>query len=334
MDPLLEVTRGGLVESLHRGAVAAVTPDGRLVTSVGGVDRVCFLRSAAKPHQVLPFVASGGADRVGVNEAEIALMAGSHGGETCHTEAVERILARVGLTMDALGCGAHAPYNENARRALAGSEPCALHNNCSGKHAGMLAAAVSAGHPTAGYLDPDHPVQRAILAAVSRFSDVPQGEIGVGVDGCSAPIFALPIRAQALMFARLVNPPEALGADDAAAAHRIAKAMVTHPEMVAATEGRIDTDLMRAAEGRLVAKAGAEGVYALGIFPCREYPDGLGVALKIEDGDPAGRARDPIVVEIVRQLLGLELEAYARREIRNRAGALVGELRPVFTLAS
>ena len=331
MEPLLEVTRGEIVESLHRGAIAAVAPDGRLVASVGDVERVCFLRSAAKPHQALPLVASGGADRLGVTDEEIALMAGSHGGERLHTDAVLRLLARAGLSETALGCGAHAPYNEAARLALGSAEPCALHNNCSGKHAGMLAAAVAAGLPASGYLEIDHPIQRAILRTIARFSGVDEGEIGVGVDGCSAPIFAVPVRAQALMFARLVNPT-GLGADDARAARRIARAMATHPEMVAATEGRIDTDLMRAAAGRLVAKAGAEGVYCIGIFPCEAYPDGLGVALKIEDGDPAGRARDPVVAEIVRQLLGLELAAYAKRVIVNRRGAAVGALRPVFDL--
>ena len=331
MEPLLEVTRGNIVESLHRGAIAAVTPEGHLVASVGDVERICFLRSAAKPHQVLPFIASGGADRLGVTEAEIALMAGSHSGQRIHTDAVEQLLARVGLSEAALGCGSHAPFDDATRRALGDRAPGALHNNCSGKHTGMLAAAVDAGHPIATYLEPEHPVQRTILAAVSRFSGVAEDRIETGTDGCSAPIFAVSVRAQALMFARLVNPV-GLGEDDARAARRISAAMVAHPEMVAATEGRLDTDLMRAGAGRLVAEAGAEGVYAMGIFPSKEYPDGLGVALKIEDGDPAGRARDPIVAEIVSQLLGLELALYARREIANRSGTVVGGLRPVFSL--
>jgi L-asparaginase II len=331
MEPLLEVTRGNIVESLHRGAVAVVTPRGRLLASVGDVERICFLRSAAKPLQVLPFVASGGAERLGVTEAEIALMAGSHGGEAMHTNTVEHLLARVGLTEAALCCGSHAPFDEAARRALGDRAPRALHNNCSGKHAGMLAAAVDAGHSVTGYLEPEHFVQRAILSAVSRFSDVAEEKIETGIDGCSAPIFALSVRAQALMFARLVNPV-GLGEDDARAARRISAAMVAHPEMVAATEGRIDTDLMRAGSGQLLAKAGAEGVYAMGIFPSKAYPDGVGVALKIEDGDPAGRARDPIVAEIVSQLLGLELALYAKQEITNRSGTVVGTLRPVFSL--
>jgi L-asparaginase II len=195
----------------------------------------------------------------------------------------------------------------------------------------MLAAAAEAGLPVDSYVDPAHPVQRAILGVVSRFSGVPEAEIPVGVDGCSAPIFALPVRAQALMYARLVAP-DGLSPEETAGARRVAAAMVAHPEMVAATVGRLDTDLMRAAPGRVIAKAGAEGVHCLGIFPCPDYPEGLGVALKIYDGDPSSRARNPVVAEIVRQLLGVELPAYAAGPLRNHRGTTVGVLKTVFDL--
>lgn len=332
MEPLLEVTRGGIVESLHRGAIAVVTPRGQVVAAVGDVEVVSFTRSAAKPLQALPFVASGGVDRIGLAEAEIALMTGSHGGETIHTEAAASILARVGLDERALQCGAHPPLDDVARRALGDTAPTQLHNNCSGKHSGMLAAAVDGGHPVDTYLAPDNPIQIAILRTIARFSGVPESEIGIGTDGCSAPNFALPVRAQALMIARLVNPI-GFGEAEAAAARRIAAAMSAHPEMVAATRKRLDTDLMRAANGALVAKVGAEGVELIGIRPDERYPEGLGVALKIEDGDPAGRARDRIVAEIVRQLVGLTLDAYATTDNVNHRGIVVGQLRPTFRLS-
>lgn len=331
MEPLLEVRRGPIVESLHRGAIALVDPSGRLLASVGDVEFVCYPRSSAKPHQAIPLVASGGADAFGMDDREIAIIAGSHGGEKIHTDTVRGILERLGSDEGALACGAHMPYDDRARRELGDRPPTAIHNNCSGKHAGMLAAALSGGHSTEDYVDPNHPVQQAILGVISRFSGIAEGEIHIGIDGCSAPIFALSVRAQALMFARLANP---VGLDEAEAraARRITAAMTKHPEMIGATEGRVDTDLMRAAGGRAIAKSGAEGVECLGIFPCDEFPDGAGVAMKIEDGDAGSRARDLAFAEIVLQLLGIELSEYLKTEMTNRRGDVVGEKRTLFRL--
>ena len=224
---------------------------------------VSYLRSSAKPFQLLPLVESGAADRFGFTDAELAVMAGSHSGEPRHVAAVQSILNKIGLSEEALQCGVHAPFNADSAKALraAGREPTALYNNCSGKHSGMLAQAVDRGLSTHDYLDPQHPVQITIRQRLAELGGITFDEIGVGVDGCSAPCFAMPLRAAALAFARLAEARES-------GLHRVARVMMDYPEMVAG-EGRLDTDLMRAVPGRVVSKGGAEGYHGMGVIRCQ-----------------------------------------------------------------
>ncbi|MDX6383926.1 MAG: hypothetical protein QOK48_1499, partial [Blastocatellia bacterium] len=215
--------------------------------------------------------------------------------------------------------------------------PNVLQNNCSGKHAGMLALALHLGAPTESYDEMSNPVQQAIAQTVSRFSDIPLDQIAFGVDGCAAPVFGVPVQSMALMYARLVAPRVTFDDPTRAASRRIIKAMIDFPEMIGGTKDRLDTELIKAGAGRLISKIGAEGVYTVGVLPCAEWPDGLGLALKIEDGDDH-RARPPAVIEALRQLNVLadtELKAlasYAPTIIRNRRGDRVGEARAAFKL--
>ena len=326
---LVEVTRSGRVESEHRGAIAVVDADGKLIAQTGDIHLVSYLRSSAKPFQLLPLVESGGADRFKFTDAELAVMAGSHSGEPRHVAAVQSILSKIGLSEDALQCGVHAPFNVDAARALraAGREPTAVHNNCSGKHSGMLAQAVDRGLSTHDYTDPDHPVQTTIRQRLAELGGITFDEIGIGVDGCSVPCFALPLRAAALAFARLAQ-----GREDGLS--RVARVMMTYPEMVAG-EGRLDTDLMRAVPGRVVSKGGAEGYHGMGVI----QPDGtvLGIAIKIGDGD-GRRGGHPVVIETLRQLGMLDAEvlvalhSYHTWPITNHRGLEVGEVRANFSL--
>jgi L-asparaginase II len=326
---LVEVTRGGRMESEHRGAIAVVDAAGKLIAHVGDVQLASYLRSSAKPFQLLPLVERGGADRFGLTSAELAVIAGSHSGETHHVAAVQAILNKIGLREDALQCGIHIPFNAAAAKALRteGYEPSILHNNCSGKHAGMLAQAVDRGLSTHDYLDPQHPVQVTIRQRFAELSGLTFDQIGVGVDGCSAPCFAMPLRAAALAFARLAG-----ARDDGLS--RVARAMLDHPEMVAG-EGRIDTDLMRAVPGRLVSKGGAEGYHGMGLI----RPDGSawGIAIKIADGD-GKRGGHPAIIEVLRQLGVLDdaalaqLQSYHTWPVTNHRGLEVGEVRANFKL--
>jgi L-asparaginase II len=341
VEPLVAVTRGPLVESWHMGALAVVDVSGRVVFSLGDPGLVTFVRSSAKPLQAIALVESGAADHFGLTAAEIAVTTGSHNGEDFHTAAVSSILSKIGLGPAALACGVHAPlHRPTARRLLeAGEKPMALHNNCSGKHAGMLALAQHLGATPEGYYHPDHPVQQLIRQTMAEMTDLAPEAIALGVDGCGVPVFGLPLANFALAYARLADP-RGLPAARQAACERIVRAMQAHPEMVGGTE-RLDTDLMRATRPRLIAKGGAEGYYATGLLPdaAAGRPIGYGLALKVADGDVDGRARPVIVIETLRQLGVLgdgELAALARyrhAEVRNHRGEVVGEVRPVFQLA-
>jgi L-asparaginase II len=338
-ESLVEVTRGGITESRHRGHIVAVNPDGTIAAYLGTPETVTYLRSSAKPHQAIPLVASGAADRFGFNEKELALACASHSGEAIHTELAASMLKKIGLGPEALKCGIHEPFNQEVARRLRekGEEPNVLQNNCSGKHAGMLALALHLGAPTETYDEPTSPVQLAIGKTVSDFSEIPIEDIAVGVDGCGVPVFGITVRAMALMYARLVSPPAVFDDKTSSACARIVSAMTAYPELIGGTSDRLDTEIMRAAKGRLVSKVGAEGVYTLGVLPCEDWPRGLGLALKIEDGDDH-RARPTVVIESLRQLGILadeSLEAVARYAffaVRNRRGEVVGEVSPEFKL--
>lgn len=338
-EPLVEVKRGGITESRHRGHIVAVDPDGQILAYLGARETVTYLRSSAKPHQAIPLITSGAADRFGFNDKEIALACASHSGEPIHTEVAASMLRKIGLTPDALKCGVHEPFSpEVARQQLESREqPNVLQNNCSGKHAGMLALALHLGAPTETYDRPENPVQRTIGDVVSAFSDIAIEDVAVGTDGCGVPVFGITVKAMALMYARLVSPPPNFDQRTKDACARIVSAMTTYPELIGGVADRLDTEIMRAAPGRLVSKVGAEGVYTVGVLPSDEWPRGFGLALKIEDGDDH-RARPTVVIESLRQLGVLQDETlepvarYAFFPVRNRRGEVVGEVTPEFAL--
>jgi L-asparaginase II len=249
------------------------------------------------------------------------------------------MLRKIGLGPDALKCGTHEPFSSEVARRLRdqNEQPNVLQNNCSGKHAGMLALAKYLGAPTETYDSPENPVQLAIGRVVAEFAGVAVEDLSVGIDGCGVPVFGITVKAMALAYARLVAPPEGLNEPTRSACQRIVRVMSAYPELIGGTTERLDTEIMRAAPGRLVSKVGAEGVYTAGVVPSREWPLGLGLALKIEDGDDH-RARPTVVIEALRQLGVLRdesLEAVARYAffpVRNRRGEVVGEIRASFAL--
>jgi L-asparaginase II len=338
-EPLVEVTRGGITESRHRGHIVAVDPEGNIVAHLGAPETVTYLRSSAKPHQAIPLIASGAADKFGFNEQEIALACASHSGEPIHTEVAASMLQKIGLSAEALKCGTHEPFSQEVSLRLreTGVAPNALQNNCSGKHAGMLALAVHLGAPTDTYDQASHPVQLAIGHNVAQFSGVPLEDIAVAVDGCGVPVFGITVKAMALMYARLISPPVEFDDKIKTACRRVVSAMSKYPELIGGSSDRLDTEIMRAAKGRLVSKVGAEGVYTVGVLPSEQWPRGFGLALKIEDGDDH-RARPTVVIESLRQLGILadeSLEAVARYAffpVRNKRGEVVGEVSAEFEL--
>ena len=338
--PLVEVRRGSITESRHRGHIIAVDGDGRTVALLGEPEKlVTYLRSSCKPHQAIPLVASGAADRFDFTPKEIAIACASHSGEPVHVETVRGMLDKIGLDASALKCGVHEPFSAEATQKLreTGEKPGVLQNNCSGKHTGMLALALHLGAPTETYDQPGNPVQLMVGRTVAQFSDVAEEDLAVGVDGCGVPVFGVTVRAMALMYARLVAPPEEFDENTRRTCLRIVEAMIEHPEMVGGTVDRLDTEMMRAAEGRLISKVGAEGVYTVGVLPSAEWPRGLGLALKVEDGEDR-RARPTIVIESLRQLGVLDtaaqeaLKPYSTFPVRNNRGETVGEVQPEFEL--
>jgi len=286
-------------------------------------------------------VLSKAVDRFGFTEAELALACGSHCGEPIHVQAAESMLKKVGLDRSALKCGKHEPFNLEAAEALRRQdrEPDVLQNNCSGKHIAMLAMALHSGAPIETYDQPNNPVQLEIANVVAQFSGFDTTHLIIGTDGCGAPVFAMPVQAMALMYARLVAPPTEIDEELRDGCARIVNAMTRYPEMVGGTVDRLDTMLMQVAAGSLVSKIGAEGVYTVGVSPSTQWPRGLGLAIKIEDGDDR-RARPIVVLEALRQLEILnetDLERFASLRnpgIRNLRGELVGEVRAEFAIRS
>ena len=320
-------------------AIAAVDGEGNLVAGLGEPETATYLRSSAKPHQAVPLVAAGAADHFGFDEAEIAIACGSHSGEDVHAETVAGMLKKIGLDESFLKCGVHEPFDRATAERLraCGEQPGILRNNCSGKHAGMLALALHLGAPPETYDHPDSAVQQAILRAVSQFSGLPVEALAVGVDGCGVPVFGMPVRAMALMYVRLVIPPNEFDDATRSACERIVAAMTARPELVGGTIERFDTEVMRALGGRAISKIGAEGIYTAGVRPCAEWPCGLGLAFKIEDGEDR-RARSTVAIKSLRQLGVLDenareaLAPYASFPIKNHRGDIVGEISPSFEL--
>lgn len=321
MSAVVTVSRGGRVESRHRVHVAVADAEGRPVRWAGDRDFPTFMRSAAKPFQALPLVEDGVADALGFDARELALCCASHSGQPEHVEGVRAILRRIGLDEDALECGAHPPLLESeARRGIAeGRPPTAIHNNCSGKHAGMLALARHHGWAPAGYRLPGHPVQRRMEEEIERWTELTEDRIGRGVDGCGVVCFSVPLARMAGAFARFTT---AAGRGDPAA--RIVAAMTAHPAMVAGT-GRLDTALMDRAGDRVFSKTGAEGVHGAGL-----RARGWGVALKVEDG--ARRASDAALVAVLESLGVLStadveaLREFGGPDLRNTRDEEVGRV--------
>jgi L-asparaginase II len=342
MNPILvEVLRGDAVESRHRGALAVLDADGATVAALGDIERPIFARSAVKLLQALPLVESGAADRLALSDEELAIACASHNGEPEHTAVAARMLAKVGLDADALECGAHWPGLDTATRALAaqGREPTALHNNCSGKHAGFLCLACALhggpGGPdlrqyVRGYVAPDHPVMREVTASLQATTGFDLAHAARGTDGCSIPTFGIPLRHLAHAFAR-TGTGTGLREGQARAAKRLRQAVARAPFMVAGT-GRFDTKVMQRLGERVFCKVGAEGVF------CAALPQrGLGVAIKIDDGNNA-RAAEVAMAAVIEAFVALDdgdatlMHTLSHPRLVNWNGIEVGGLRPAEAL--
>lgn len=324
---LVEVTRGDMVESRHRGAACVVDAEGKVQLAVGDVEATVYPRSAVKPIQALPLLESGAAEAFGLTDAEIALACASHAGERRHVGVAAAWLEKIGCTPADLECGAHPPLSESAARALAreGEKPGALHNNCSGKHTGFLTVARHLGVPTLGYIGPDHPVQERVLKVLEEMTGLDLARAPRGIDGCGIPVIGLPLSRLALGMARLADPAGQPEARQHAIA-RIRRAVAAEPELIDG-RGRFASEIMATTAPRALLKGGAEGVY------CAVLPEaGLGAALKVDDG--AARGAQAAMGRLLRRLGVLadpeaeRLRAWLEPAVRNWAGREVGRVRP------
>ena len=328
---LVEVMRGQLVESQHRGALCVVDADGGSVLALGDVECRVFPRSAVKALQALPLLESGIADRYGLTDEEIALACASHSGEPRHVKTAAAMLAKAGRDETCLECGAHWPLGEIASRALAADrkEPTPLHNNCSGKHAGFICLACGLNEDPKGYIKPEHRVQRIVRASLEDFTGASHTPDVAGIDGCSIPTYAIPLPALAFGFAKF-GTGNGISPGCANAAKRIRRAAAAHPFMVSGT-GRFDTVVMEALGDRAFVKAGAEGVH------CAALPElGLGIALKADEG--TGRAAQAMMANTLLRFLPIEgperavIEALAHPVLKNWNGIEVGAIKPTDAL--
>ncbi len=338
--PLVEVTRGEIVESIHFGAFIVVDSHGKVLASEGNPSLMTYPRSAMKPFQALPFIERGGAAAFSLTDQEVAILCASHSGTDLHKSVLEGMHAKIGLSEDDLACGVHWPGDSATRDAMkrAGQEPTPFRHNCSGKHTGMLAHAVLRGLDKEGYLDPGHPVQVTIRETLAEMVGMAPDEMPLGRDGCSAPVYGIPLQHMAQGVAKLADPV-GLAEGRAAACRAITAAMRAHPVMVAGP-GKFDTDLMTAAKGKLFCKGGAEGYQIIGVLPgvVSEDAPGLGIAIKISDGDDGGRARESVSLTLLEALGVLDeaelaaLADYGNQPVKNWRGFEVGEVRPAFSL--
>lgn len=348
--PLLEVTRGEIVESVHYGSIAVVDSNGKLIASYGDPHKVAFLRSSAKPFQALPFVERGGVEYFKFTPRELSLSCASHEGSDMHVQAVSQLQAKVGIEENNLQCGTHMPGDVAELKSLIvhDQKPRTNHNNCSGKHTAMLAHAKMRGLPLESYLAIHHPIQQDILASFAEMCGIAVDQVQLGTDGCSAPNFAVPLYNAALGFARLCDP-HTLADTRASACRKITAAMTAFPEMVSGY-GEFDEQLMKAGNGRVVCKRGAEGYQIIGLLPGVLNGDapGVGIAIKVSDGDASrlgsglestNRVRPAVTLEILHQLGVLTSEqekalaAFGpEKSITNHRGIVTGKSYPVFQL--
>ncbi|MCW3490520.1 asparaginase [Dethiobacter alkaliphilus] len=324
---LAHVTRGGAVECIHRGDLVVTDTEGKIVYSIGDPQKHTYWRSAAKPFQVIPLVEAEGMKRFDFSGRELALMTSSHGGEETHVAAVQGILDKIGLTADALECGAAPPmYRRAANKILKeGGSFSVLTNACSGKHAAILALAKIRDYPVEGYSQPIHPAQHEVLRAVADLAGLMPKDLTIGIDGCGFPVFGLPIYNMAIAYAHLANPHR-FPQSRRSALEIIARAMTDHPHYVAGTN-RLDTALMEATGGRILAKVGSEGVYSVSITD-----QGLSLTLKIEDG--SSRPFGPVIIEALKKLNALtttELETlhpHHQVYLQNHRKQTIGQIIP------
>ena len=339
-QPLVEVIRGTIVESVHFGALVIVDAGGQVLAAWGDPQSVTYLRSSAKPFQALPFVEMGGVEKYGLTDKELAVMCASHIGTDEHVATVLGMQKKFGVSEKDLLCGTHTPGDETTAQALLmrGEKPTPNRHNCSGKHSGMLGHAMLRHLPIEDYVNPGHPIQQTILQAFAEMNSILPEEVVVGIDGCSAPNFAVPLFNAALAFARLADP-SVLSPRRAQALRHIFSAMSSNPTMIAG-QGRFDTALMEAAGGNIVSKGGAEGYEAMALAPglLGKGMAGVGVVFKVSDGDAADRVRPLVALEILRQLGAVteeqanRLAQYWPRPLYNFRNLEVGSIRPCFIL--
>ncbi len=322
---LVEVFRGGVLESFHRGSICVVNEEGEIVFQLGNPQQICYPRSAMKFVQAIPLIAMGGVEKFGFTEEEIAIFCGSHNGESRHLEVVRSILHKIGSTEQDLNCGAQYPTHKKDADQLVRTDtkPSAVHNNCSGKHAGMLALCKLLGHSTTDYLAPKHPIQLLILEYVSKFYAYPIEKMVCALDGCSAPVYSIPVYNQALCFMNLVNPVN-FGENEQVACKTLMAALGKYPFMVAGSK-RYCTDLMELCAPQIIGKTGAEGVFCMG-FPEQK----LGVCIKIDDGKMLPQYN---VAQAMVEASGLfskehliTLHHYATEELKNFNKLYTGEI--------
>ena len=348
MQPILELTRGGIVESTHYGSIAIADSNGKLLYSHGDPYAVAFLRSSAKPFQALPFIERGGAEHFNYETKEIAITCASHETSQMHLDTIKALQAKIGIEERYLQCGPHLPGDaDNLRKAIKENiVPTPNFNNCSGKHTSMLAHAKMRGLLLENYLANDHPIQQDILATLSEMCAIEKEKIWLGIDGCSAPNFAMPLFHAALGMARMCDPRHLPDARRSAC-NKIASAMTAHPEMIS-NFGEFDCELMKVGAGKVVTKRGAEGFQIIGLTPGVHGELGVGIAFKVADGDAArfgddlnsrARVRPAATLEILRQLKALDdaqLEKLAKfgpkKVLKNYAGLVTGESHPAFVL--
>lgn len=339
-QPVLECTRGNLVESSHDGIIAVASARGTLLRSIGDVRQVVYMRSSAKPFQALPILISGAADAFSITPPELAVMCSSHSGTDEHVAVLEGVQRRIGIAEDDLQTGRHWPYDRNTamRIAAEGGRPTENRHNCSGKHTGMLAIVCHKGYPRGTYTERNHPVQRWSLREVAHMCGMHEDNVAIGIDGCSVPTFAVPMVRAAVGYARVMDPDWG-DAQHREALDRIRRAMTSYPNLVAGP-GRFDTALMQATKGRILAKGGAEGYQAIGV-PAgnlgKQQP-ALGITIKIKDGDLGKRATAATALEVLTQLGVLseeeqrDLEPFAPRLLTNHAGIGIGKVQACFQL--
>lgn len=334
--PLVELTRGDIVESIHFGTLVICDNAGNVLFSYGDANLVTYLRSTAKPLQVLALLEHPDVEQYHLSDDEIAILCASHSGTDEHVAVLKRLQRKIGVDVTDLQCGTHLPFDHlTANRIIReGTQPSSLQHNCSGKHSGMLALARLLVEPKADYLLPDQPVQQLILRTCGEMFGIPASDFKMGIDGCSAPVFAVPMRNAARAYALLCQP-EQLSDRRKQACRQVTHAMMTYPFLVAGPE-RFDTAVMQALPGKLIAKTGAEGYFGLGIMPDALHPGSpaMGIMVKISDGDLKERARPVTCMAILRHM-GLitpdgekQLQTFDASSIANWRNIPVGEIRP------